>query len=203
CFVCRETGAAITCCQEGCDRSFHLPCAIQGQCITQYFSPYRSFCSEHRPEQEVEAAPDNDSTCIICLDPVDDTKSYHTMVCPVCKHAWFHRGCIQRQAWYTVLGSFKCPLCRDNSDFVRDMFTTGIQVPLRLPPQKNEAADEALIQRHSLCDACQCLCHGGREHTEEWGPWELLLCSTCAAEGTHHLCSKLSASRTSWECQSC
>ncbi|CAM9105238.1 unnamed protein product [Bubo scandiacus] len=41
CFVCGESGAAITCCQEGCDRSFHLPCAMEGECITQYVPPHR------------------------------------------------------------------------------------------------------------------------------------------------------------------
>uniref|UniRef100_A0A8C0EYZ9 PHD-type domain-containing protein n=1 Tax=Bubo bubo TaxID=30461 RepID=A0A8C0EYZ9_BUBBB len=45
CFVCGESGAAITCCWEGCDRSFHLPCAMEGECITQYFAPHRQRCS--------------------------------------------------------------------------------------------------------------------------------------------------------------
>ncbi|CAN0232529.1 unnamed protein product, partial [Bubo scandiacus] len=34
-------------------------------------------------------------------------------------------------------------------------------------------------------------------------PWELLLCSSCAAEGTHRRCSNLRSSRTRWECESC
>ncbi|NWV06383.1 PHF7 protein, partial [Ptilonorhynchus violaceus] len=54
CCVCGESGAAITCCEEDCDQSFHLPCAKEGGCITQYIPPYRSFCPEHRPEQAVE-----------------------------------------------------------------------------------------------------------------------------------------------------
>lgn len=60
-----------------------------------FLFPRSSFCWEHRPEQAVEAAPEENTTCLICLDPVGDRKSYHTMVCPACKHAWFHRGCIQ------------------------------------------------------------------------------------------------------------
>ncbi|NXW53123.1 PHF7 protein, partial [Eurystomus gularis] len=54
CFVCGKSGAAITCWQTGCDRSFHLPCAAKGRCVTQYISPYRSFCCEHCPEQAVD-----------------------------------------------------------------------------------------------------------------------------------------------------
>ncbi|CAM9105313.1 unnamed protein product [Bubo scandiacus] len=202
CFVCGKNGAAITCCQEGCDRSFHLPCATEGECVTQYFAPHRSFCREHRPEQEVEAAPEKNTDCLICMEPVEDRKSYHTMVCPACKHAWFHRGCIQGQARYTGI-SFNCPVCRDQHDFLLDMLKMGIRIPLRLPSWDNGPLDETLIERHSRCDARVCLCPGGREQAEERGPWELLLCSSCAAEGTHRRCSNLRTRRTSWECESC
>lgn len=41
CFICCKMGATITCCQTGCDRTFHLPCAPDGQCVTQYFGAYR------------------------------------------------------------------------------------------------------------------------------------------------------------------
>ncbi|XP_048813491.1 uncharacterized protein LOC125698769 [Lagopus muta] len=34
-------------------------------------------------------------------------------------------------------------------------------------------------------------------------PWQLLLCSSCAAQGTHRCCSNLSHSTTSWECSAC
>ncbi|NWI66265.1 PHF7 protein, partial [Todus mexicanus] len=36
CCVCRRSGATITCGEMGCTRSFHLPCASKGECITQY-----------------------------------------------------------------------------------------------------------------------------------------------------------------------
>ncbi|NXJ99500.1 PHF7 protein, partial [Corythaixoides concolor] len=54
CFVCGERGATITCSETGCGRSFHLPCAVEGECITQFLAKYSSFCPEHRPEQQVE-----------------------------------------------------------------------------------------------------------------------------------------------------
>ncbi|NXI64599.1 G2E3 ligase, partial [Anseranas semipalmata] len=92
CFVCGERGAAITCTETGCERSFHLPCASEGECVTQYSRQHRAFCWEHRPQQAVQASPEQDTNCVICLDPVGDDKSYHTMVCPSCTHAWFHRG---------------------------------------------------------------------------------------------------------------
>ncbi|OXB52609.1 hypothetical protein ASZ78_007938 [Callipepla squamata] len=95
CIVCGKTGASITCAQTGCGRSFHLPCASKGECVTQYFNEYRSFCWEHRPQQSVDAVPVQDTICIICMDPVEDNISYGTMVCPSCRCTWFHRACIQ------------------------------------------------------------------------------------------------------------
>ncbi|XP_040551167.1 PHD finger protein 7-like [Gallus gallus] len=95
CFICGETGAPITCAEAGCEHSFHLPCAREGDCVTQYFGEYSSFCQKHSPKQAAEVAPAQDTNCIICMEPVGDKKSYHTLVCPACKHAWFHRACIQ------------------------------------------------------------------------------------------------------------
>ncbi|NXE12863.1 G2E3 ligase, partial [Lophotis ruficrista] len=157
CFVCGESGATITCRETGCERSFHLPCAIEGRCVTQFYFQYRSFCWEHRPQQAVKAPAEDTSTCLICQDPVEDTVSYGTMVCPVCKHAWFHRGCIQvgavplplghgrcsaaslmlllfllqGQAVHDGISVFRCPLCRDRDAFVSEMLTMGIRIPFR------------------------------------------------------------------------
>ncbi|XP_074458358.1 LOW QUALITY PROTEIN: E3 ubiquitin-protein ligase PHF7-like [Larus michahellis] len=203
CFVCGESGATITCRETGCERSFHLPCAVEGGCVTQYFELYRAFCWEHRPEQAVEAAPEENTTCLICLEPVGYRKSYGTMVCPACKHAWFHRGCIQAHAIHVGYFSFCCPLCRNEHRFMMEMLNMGIRIPKSLPSWQGGQADAGLRARHSRCDASVCLCPGGREQAEEGGPWELLLCSSCAAEGTHRHCSSLSSSTASWECDSC
>ncbi|OXB51428.1 hypothetical protein ASZ78_000704, partial [Callipepla squamata] len=131
CIVCGKTGASITCAQTGCGRSFHLPCASKAECVTQYFNEYRSFCWEHRPQQAVEAVPLQDTTCIICMDPVGDSISYGTMVCPCCQHAWFHRACVQEQALCAGIYCFRCPICRDRDRFIREILTLGIRIPVR------------------------------------------------------------------------
>ncbi|XP_065700801.1 PHD finger protein 7-like [Patagioenas fasciata] len=202
CFICGESGAAITCWETGCDRSFHLPCATDGECVTQFLFQYRSFCWEHSPKQTVEAAPEDDTTCLICLDLVGDRRSYSVMVCPACKHAWFHRGCIQGQAVRDGISRFQCPLCRDRDAFLSEMLTMGIRIPFRLPSW-DSLAYGALSERHSRCDASECLCPGGRGQVDEEGPWQLLLCCSCASEGTHRGCSYLWNNTSSWECDSC
>ncbi|KAM6060056.1 uncharacterized protein LJ206_014476 [Theristicus caerulescens] len=79
----------------------------------------------------------------------------------------------------------------------------GIRIPFRLPSWEDSHAYAALSERHSRCDASECLCPGGREQAEEEGPWQLLLCCSCTAEGTHRRCSSLRNSTASWECDSC
>ncbi|PKK16610.1 PHD finger protein 7, partial [Columba livia] len=83
------------------------------------------------------------------------------------------------------------------------MFSLGIRVPLRMPLWENNNAYADLGDRHSRCDARECLCPQGREHREERGPWQLLLCRSCAAEGTHRGCCGLRTSGALWECDSC
>ncbi|KAM6322313.1 PHD finger protein 7-like [Podargus strigoides] len=248
CCVCSKSGASINCHETGCERSFHLPCAEQGECVIQFLTHHRSFCWEHRPEQEVEAAPEANTTCLICLEPVGDKKSYSTLVCPACKHAWFHRGCIQAQALCAGITCFRCPLCRNSQLFVPEMLHMGIRIPQRLvsscpahetaggegcavpgavpadpalrcpvslgfsfmegmdtgaPRWEIEHGFDELSETHRRCDTRECLCPGGREHVESEGRWELLLCHTCSAEGTHRACSDLSDTTYGWECGSC
>ncbi|RLV61916.1 hypothetical protein DV515_00019884 [Chloebia gouldiae] len=215
------------CCMEGCDRWFHLPCAKEGSCVTQYIPPYRyllrtpghprSFCPVHRPEQDVEATPEPGTDCPICMEPVEDRKTFRTLVCPACKSAWFHRDCIQGQAMRSGLLYFLCPLCRNRMSFAVEMFSLGIRIPfsgpgpalsretglqllarlgkaleeelrepvppsnegsrhssafpfsIRLPTWEENDAYADLGERHSRCDARDCLYPGGREEAEEDG----------------------------------
>ncbi|CAN8185821.1 unnamed protein product [Coccothraustes coccothraustes] len=203
CCVCGQRGATIMCCKEDCGRWFHLPCAKEGGCINQYITPFSSFCPEHRLEQDVQATPEPGTDCPICMEPVEDRKTFTTLVCPACKRAWFHRDCIQGQAMRAGLLCLHCPLCRDVEEFLVEMFVLGIRIPLRQPTWEDNDAFADLEERHRQCNAVECLYPGGREEAEEAGPWELLLCSSCAAEGTHRRCSGLRKSTYRWECDSC
>ncbi|NXO00271.1 G2E3 ligase, partial [Rhinopomastus cyanomelas] len=202
CFVCRERGASITCWEITCDRSFHLPCAVQGGCFTQYFQPFRAYCWEHVPQHA--AAPDN-TDCIICMDPIEDRAPCGTAVCSACQHAWVHRGCLQAYALHAGQSRFRCPLCRDQELFRITMLNMGFYIPPRLPLRENFENYAPLMERHRRCDASNCLCPEGREWEaeDEEGPWKLLLCRSCAAEGTHRCCSGLDTTVTTWECSSC
>ncbi|KAI1236126.1 G2/M phase-specific E3 ubiquitin-protein ligase, partial [Lamprotornis superbus] len=262
CFICCKMGATITCCKMSCHRSFHLPCAPDGECVTQYFGAYRSFCWEHRPQQALQPRPSQDNTCSICLDTVEDKISYKTMGCPACQDARFHRHCIQRLALHSGI-AFRCPRCLNQEPFIMEMLTMGIRLSKRLasllpahkapPSWQSDQEVGPSDQRHGRCDAATCLCPGGREHAEADGyaakaakqgserdlsphklrnedlrtralpwpslalalcphnqyllcssrPWQLWLCSSCAAEGTHLQCPSLGSSKYTWECNTC
>ncbi|XP_064496723.1 PHD finger protein 7-like [Pseudopipra pipra] len=77
--------------------------------------------------------------------------------------------------------------------------------PCPFPPPSWEGINvfTELGERHRHCDARECLFPGGRQEAEEEGPWELLWCSSCAAEGTHRPCSGLRDSISSWEWDGC
>ncbi|XP_064372459.1 PHD finger protein 7-like [Dromaius novaehollandiae] len=171
CCVCGKMGATVACQQKRCARKFHFPCGSRQGCVSQFFGEFRSLCWEHRPQQTVETHQDGDTVCIICMEPVEDRTSYSTMVCPFCKHAWFHRGCIQGHALRSALKHFACPLCKDREKFLPEMWRLGIRIPdRRLAWEEEEEQNlEDLYETYSHCDASQCLYRGGREQSEEEG----------------------------------
>ncbi|XP_033921284.1 G2/M phase-specific E3 ubiquitin-protein ligase-like [Melopsittacus undulatus] len=203
CFVCGKIGATVACLGIGCDRRFHLPCAVEGGCVTRYFPPYSAFCWEHRPRQQKLEVPE-DTNCLICMDSLEGRTTYGTMVCPVCKHAWFHRACIQGQAMRAGAFCFQCPLCQNRKVFQTEMLLMGIRIPVRQASWEDNNPYADLYERHGSCNARECLCPEGREGAEPDGPWELFLCCSCAAVGTHRQCSNLGNSEEdTWECESC
>ncbi|NWV15347.1 PHF7 protein, partial [Ptilonorhynchus violaceus] len=40
CCVCGQRGATVMCCDDNCGKWFHLPCAKEDGCVTQYVNPY-------------------------------------------------------------------------------------------------------------------------------------------------------------------
>ncbi|XP_021243483.1 uncharacterized protein LOC110394125 isoform X1 [Numida meleagris] len=131
---------------------------------------------------------------------------------PLTLQAWQHQALLtlmlrvfvlQGQATCTGINCFQCPLCRDKNKFKSEMFIMGIRIPVREPTWEDNNAYAALGDRHRRCDVSKCLYPRGREQAEGEGPWQLLLCSSCAAEGTHRHCSYLSNTTDTWECNTC
>jgi len=103
---------------------------------TQSSSP-RSFCREHRPRQASEGGPAQGIYCIFCLEPVGDSISYHTMLCPVCKQAHFHPGCIQevalpspcRYGWWSPGPDHAETACASTAEIRHECWHYALSVP--------------------------------------------------------------------------
>ncbi|NXJ82358.1 G2E3 ligase, partial [Trogon melanurus] len=109
------------------------------------------------------------ATCPICIDLLEEQEPYTTLVCPACKHAWYHRRCLQEQAVSAGISCFYCPMCRNREAVQAEMLNLGIRIPRRSPLWEQSQLYTALLERHSRCDASECLCPGGRQHGEEEG----------------------------------
>ncbi|NXA35324.1 PHF7 protein, partial [Eudromia elegans] len=203
CCVCRRRGASVACQGRRCPRNFHFPCGGERGCVSQFFGEFKSFCWQHRPVQRVRVPQRGQARCLICQEVVAGRPRFSILVCPACRSAWFHRACIQGQALRSALHHFRCPLCQDVPTFQAEMFRLGIKIPDRDAAWELEGAFDDHYRRHGSCDAARCLCPGGREHTDDDGPWRLLLCGSCGSRGTHGHCGGLDEAAGSWECGDC
>ncbi|XP_015735928.2 PHD finger protein 7-like [Coturnix japonica] len=203
CCICRKKGASVRCHNRRCSRTFHFPCGTERRCVSQFFGEYRSFCWQHRPTQQVQPLRQQHPQCVICMEEVYTRPSYNTLVCPSCRSAMFHRHCIQRQALSAALHHFRCPLCQETQTFKDEMLRLGIKIPDRDAAWELAEAFQELYERHSTCDTSVCLCPAGRQHSENMGPWRMLLCSSCGSCGTHQQCSAIAEDAESWECSGC
>ncbi|XP_051482495.1 PHD finger protein 7-like [Apus apus] len=142
CCFCHQPGASVTCRgrlhrssgwshRRRCSRTFHFPCGREGECISQFFGEYKSFCSKHRPVQRLRGMQQHRTPCLFCLEPVSEQPCFDTLVCPACASAWLHRSCIQAMALSSGLHLFRCPHCRDTEQFLPEMLRLGIKIPNR------------------------------------------------------------------------
>ncbi|XP_070180549.1 uncharacterized protein [Littorina saxatilis] len=198
CQYCRMKGATIGCCVSSCRKTFHFRCGREAGGLSQFYEEFRSYCPEHRPRQATPTSTSDrlafygtaKSTCSICMLAVEARSSNDTLRSPCCRHAWFHRDCIQRYAVSAGAYFFKCPLCNNKELFEAEMLEYGIYIPEQDAAWEQEPnAFQELLERYSHCDAEKCLCPQGRDHEGDAGSsWKLVLCAWCGSSGTHFGC---------------
>ncbi|XP_065599561.1 PHD finger protein 7-like [Cyrtonyx montezumae] len=86
-----------------------------------------------------------------------------------------------------------------------DMEHSANSRELKLKPAREENGVDALhlLQRHDLCNAMECFHPKGRDQAEEEESWQLILCSSCAAQSTHRWCSCTCIQMENWDCDIC
>ncbi|KAH9504735.1 G2/M phase-specific E3 ubiquitin-protein ligase [Bulinus truncatus] len=208
CCFCNMKGATIGCCDMKCKKKFHLSCSLENGVLHQYFDNYRSYCADHRMTQTLVKTLSKDKTkleCAICFSRIRFTStSPNSLVCPCCKHCYFHRTCIQSYAISAGKHFLKCPLCNEAEKFQDEMLEFGIYIPDQDASWERETnAYQELLERHSSCDAPDCSCPFGREYDADSGNYELLLCGLCGSSGSHRKCQSLVLKDDLLVCRNC
>ncbi|XP_018590207.1 G2/M phase-specific E3 ubiquitin-protein ligase [Scleropages formosus] len=206
CTVCKKKGASVGCNIKSCRKVVHLPCGIQEQFIFQFTGQFPSFCREHCPTQtnSQPSCPSTPLSCSICLEFVEPVLSYTVLKCPCCHSSWFHRDCVQHQAYSAALFFFRCTICNNKDKFQQEMLRMGIHIPERDASwELEENAYGELLQVYQRCDALKCISHKGRKYSTQEGKWEILRCNFCGSNGTHRKCASLKLFETKWVCDVC
>ncbi|XP_072206530.1 uncharacterized protein [Excalfactoria chinensis] len=108
CCVCGERGAAITCAESGCQRSFHLPCAKDRQCITQYFGQYRKPGWEENQAYTAVVRRNRSCDAVVCFYhggrwQAEEEGPWQLIKCSSCRAENTHRecshSCIRMNMW--------------------------------------------------------------------------------------------------------
>ncbi|XP_061079128.1 G2/M phase-specific E3 ubiquitin-protein ligase isoform X2 [Conger conger] len=206
CGVCKKKGASVGCSIRRCRKTVHLPCGIKEEFVFQFTGLFPSFCREHRPTQSQALLSPicMPLSCSVCLDTIEPVLSYSVLKCPCCHSSWFHRDCVQHQAYSAALFFFKCTICSNKEQFQQEMLRMGIHIPERDASwELEENAYVELLQVYQHCDALKCSCHGGRQYSTRVGKWEIVRCKFCGSRGTHRECSSLKLYEDRWACVDC
>ncbi|XP_038585264.1 G2/M phase-specific E3 ubiquitin-protein ligase [Micropterus salmoides] len=206
CSCCKKKGACVGCNVRSCRKMAHFPCGRKQKFISQFTGLFPSYCSDHSPSQSLCVGSDLSlpQSCSICLDSIEPILCYSVLKCPSCHASWFHRDCVQRQAYSAGLFFFRCTLCNNKENFQEEMLRMGIYIPERDASWEMEAnAYSELLQVYNRCDALTCLCNEGRTHSAKTGWFEVIRCWLCGSGGTHRKCSGLKLDTSDWACSDC
>ncbi|KAK1160563.1 G2/M phase-specific E3 ubiquitin-protein ligase-like [Acipenser oxyrinchus oxyrinchus] len=206
CHFCKKRGASVGCSVKECRKSFHFPCGLKKECIFQFTEMFPSFCWIHRPVQStaVSSRLSGPYSCTICLEFIEPALSYSVLKCPCCNSSWFHRDCVQHQAYSAGMFFFRCTICNNKDKFQQEMLRMGIYIPERDASwELEENAYSELLQSYQHCDVRHCFCRKGREYSQPGSKWEIVRCQYCGSRGTHRSCSSLKRLQENWVCTEC
>ncbi|KTF82209.1 hypothetical protein cypCar_00033213, partial [Cyprinus carpio] len=105
CAYCKRLGASIKCCEEGCDRSYHYPCAGAAGTF-QDFRRRSVLCPEH-----IELAVskfEEEANCILCDSPGDLLDQLFCTSCGL----HYHGMCLDISVTPLKRAGWQCPECK-------------------------------------------------------------------------------------------
>lgn len=129
CFYCKIRGATIGCCKKGCRKSFHLPCALKNNCLTQFINSFNSFCHLHHGIETNTPVHTIEELCGVCNEMMGTYRPVTSIPLTCCSNGWCHKKCLKDNAHSSA--DFRCPKCGDLEHFHEKMLHNGIFVPFR------------------------------------------------------------------------
>ncbi|GFR26450.1 hypothetical protein TNCT_678442 [Trichonephila clavata] len=202
CFHCKQSGATVGCCKSICRRTFHYPCGVKNHSLHQFFDKFSSYCELHRPRQKAIETPEEEFYCRICYLPLSEKDAKNCLYTSCCNHNWYHHACLQKYALSAGRYFFKCPLCNNSSDFLREVEFYGICIPEKDASwELEENAFQDLLYRPE-CGAKNCYCANGRKYNGK-SSWVLLTCLCCGSVARHRHCANLKNNEATWKCEDC
>lgn len=195
CCFCSKGVATIICAQDGCNATFHLPCALKKGCIPFFTGDYGIHCPLHTKKPDISVSREELNTihCVICLEKLTrsdfSSEILKVLRTPCCKRNFLHLECAQKHA--TTSGYFtKCPICSNTENFQGYIKQYGVFVPHRdyAWEMRNNRTFDFSYDRS--CNAEECKCPRGRNFANYHGPWSYKDCMYCGSNTMHLSCAE-------------
>ncbi|XP_063075726.1 histone-lysine N-methyltransferase 2C isoform X2 [Engraulis encrasicolus] len=178
CAYCKRLGASIKCCEEGCDRMYHYPCAGAAGTF-QDFKRLLLFCPDH-----IELAIDRsneEANCVLCDSPGELLDQLFCTSCGL----HYHGMCLDIAVTPLKRAGWQCPECKvcqtcknpgeDTKMLVCDMCDKGYHTFCLQPAMDCLPAGGWRCKNCRVCDQCGTRTSGQWHHSG-------LLCEPCAVQ---------------------
>ncbi|XP_059358418.1 histone-lysine N-methyltransferase 2C-like isoform X3 [Carassius carassius] len=175
CAYCKRLGASIKCCEEGCDRSYHYPCAGAAGTF-QDFRRRSVLCTEH-----IELAVskfEEEANCILCDSPGDLLDQLFCTSCGL----HYHGMCLDISVTPLKRAGWQCPECKvcqtckepgeDTKMLVCDMCDKGYHTFCLQP------AMDSIPTNGWRCKNCRMCVQCGTRSSDQWHH-NSLMCQNC------------------------
>nr|XP_014015084.1 unnamed protein product [Salmo salar] len=175
CAYCKRLGASIKCCEEGCCRSYHFPCAAAAGTF-QDLRRHTLLCPDHL--QLASQTSKEEVKCLLC-DSAGDLQDQ--LFCTTCGQH-YHGACLDVGVTPLKRAGWQCPECKvcltcrnpgeDSKMLVCDMCDKGYHTFCLQP------AMESIPTNGWRCKNCRVCSQCGVRQAGHWGH-NITLCESC------------------------
>uniref|UniRef100_A0A8C8EPH6 Histone-lysine N-methyltransferase 2C n=1 Tax=Oncorhynchus tshawytscha TaxID=74940 RepID=A0A8C8EPH6_ONCTS len=174
CAYCKRLGASIKCCEEGCCRSYHFPCAAAAGTF-QDLRRHTLLCPDHL---QLASQRCKEEKCLLCGSAGD---LQDLLFCSSCGQH-YHGACLDVSVTPLKRAGWQCPECKvcltcrnpgeDSKMLVCDMCDKGYHTFCLQPTMKSIPTNGWRCKNCRVCSLC------GVRQTGQWAH-NITLCEGC------------------------